>query len=111
MSLILSWVIQALTILAAAYIVPGVTVTSFMTALLIAVVLAVLNILVKPILLLLTLPINILTLGLFTLVINVLILMLAAALVTGFQIDGFIPALLFGLALAVLNAILGTLTK
>jgi putative membrane protein len=106
MSFIIRWLIQAIAISIGSYLVPGVSVDNFLTALLVAVVLALLNVLVKPLLLLLTLPITILTLGLFTFVINILILMFAASLVPGFTIDGFIPAVLFGLVLAVINALI-----
>lgn len=67
------------------------------------------NAIIRPILILLTLPLNILTLGLFTLVINALLIMLAAAIVPGFTVQGFWWALLFGLVLAVINYVLGAI--
>ena len=102
MKLIFHWLIATLAILIAAYIVPGVTIT-LIGALIAAVVLGALNLLIRPILLILTLPITIVTLGLFSLVINALLVMLAAVLVPGFSVAGFWTAFLFALALAVVN--------
>lgn len=110
MSFIISLLITAVAVLISAYIVPGVSVDSFGTSILVALVLAVLNAVIKPILLFLTLPINILTLGLFSLVISVLILLIAANLVTGFQIDGFFSALLFGFILSLVVGVLGSVS-
>lgn len=102
MKLFLQWVIAALAIGVAAYFVPGVDVT-FSGALIAAVVLGALNLFIRPILVVLTLPITVLTLGLFSLVINALLVLLASALVPGFSVSGFWTALLFALALAVIN--------
>ncbi len=102
MKLIFHWLIATLAILIAAYIVPGVTIT-LVGALIAAVVLGALNVLIRPILLILTLPITIVTLGLFSLVINALLVMLAAVLVPGFSVAGFWTAFLFALALAAVN--------
>lgn len=102
MKLIFHWFVATLSIGIAAYIVPGVTIT-FIGALIAAVVLGALNLLIRPILLILTLPITILTLGLFSLVINALLVMLAAVLVPGFSVAGFWTAFLFALVLAIVN--------
>ncbi len=102
MKLFFHWFIAALSILIAAYIVPGVSVT-LTSALIAAVVLGALNLFIRPILLVLTLPITILTLGLFSLVINALLVMFASYLVPGFLVTDFLTALLFALALAVIN--------
>ena len=102
MKLFFHWLISALSILIAAYIVPGVSVT-LTSALIAAVVLGALNLFIRPILLVLTLPITILTLGLFSLVINALLVMFASYLVPGFLVTDFLTALLFALALAVIN--------
>ena len=96
------WLISAIAIGIAAYIVPGSYVT-LPGALIAAIVLGVLNMLVKPILFLLTLPITILTLGLFSLVINALLVMLASAIVPGFTVVGFWSALLFAIVLMLVN--------
>lgn len=84
----------------------GVTLKNYWTAIGVAVVLAILNLLIRPIIILLTLPLNILTLGLFTLVINAWILLLADKLVEGFSIDGFWWAVLFSIFISVLNSVL-----
>ncbi|MEK7179685.1 MAG: phage holin family protein [Patescibacteria group bacterium] len=102
MKLFFHWLIAALSILIAAYIVPGVSVT-LTGALIAAVVLGALNLFIRPILLVLTLPITILTLGLFSLVINALLVMFASYLVPGFLVTDFLTALLFALVLAVIN--------
>ena len=102
MKLFFHWLIAALSIGIAAYIVPGVLIT-LPGALIAAVVLGALNLFIRPILLVLTLPINVLTLGLFSLVINALMVMLASYLVPGFAVAGFWTALLFALVLSVVN--------
>lgn len=81
--------LNALAVLAVAYLVPGVSVRSFGVAILAALVLGIINALVRPVLLLLSLPINILTLGLFTLVINALLFWLTSAIVSGFFVQNF----------------------
>ena len=102
MRLFFHWLSATIAILIAAYIVPGITIT-FIGALIAAVVLGALNLLIRPILFILTLPITILTLGLFSLIINALLVMLAALLVPGFSVASFWAALLFALALSVIN--------
>lgn len=97
--------------MAAAYLLPGVHVTNFFSALITALVLGIVNVFLKPLLILLTLPINILTLGLFTLVINAFLVMLADLIVPGFRVDSFWWALLFGLVLWVINSFLSSLAK
>ena len=102
MKTLFHWLISALAILIAAYIVPGVIVTP-VGALIAAVVLGALNLFIRPILAILTLPITILTLGLFSLVIDALLVMLASAIVPGFLVTGFWTAFFFALALTVIN--------
>ncbi|MDE1919442.1 MAG: phage holin family protein [Patescibacteria group bacterium] len=102
MNLFFQWIISTLAILIASRIVPGVMVTP-VGAIIAAVVLGALNLFVRPILVILTLPINILTLGLFSLVINALLVMLASYVVPGFLVFGFWPAFFFALALSVIN--------
>uniref|UniRef100_C6E896 Phage holin family protein n=1 Tax=Geobacter sp. (strain M21) TaxID=443144 RepID=C6E896_GEOSM len=109
MTLLIKWLVNALAIGITAYLLPGVAVSGFFAALVAALVLGLVNVLIRPLLLLLTLPINILTLGLFTLVINALMVMLAAAIVPGFSVRGFWWALLFGLVLAIVNYILNVI--
>ncbi len=99
MQLIIRWLINALILLLAAYLIPQITVESFYAALMTALVLGIVNALIRPIIIILTLPINILTLGLFTLVINGLLIMFVASFVKGFAVAGFWPAVLLSLIL------------
>lgn len=110
MNTLASLVVGAIAVIVTAYLLPGVTVDGFLSALVAAVVLAVVNGLIRPILLFLTLPINLLTLGLFTFVIVGLCVMLVSAIVPGFEVAGFLWALAFALVLAIVNAALGTVT-
>lgn len=100
------WFLVTLAIIIAAYILPGVEVTSFLAALATAVVLGLINAVIRPMFFLLTLPINILTLGLFSLVINALLIMLTGVIVPGFEVAGFGWALLFSILLSLLNWVL-----
>lgn len=99
------WLIAAIAIGITSFVIPGARVGVF-SALGAAVVLGLLNIFIKPLILILTLPVNILTLGLFTIVINAALIMLAAAVVPGFEIKGFGSALLFAIVLTLVNIIL-----
>ncbi|MEK7101524.1 MAG: phage holin family protein [Patescibacteria group bacterium] len=102
MRLFLHWFISALAIWIAAYVVPDVSVTPT-SALIAAVVLGALNLVIRPLITLITLPINVITLGLFSLVINALLVMLASYLVPGFVVTGFWAAFFFAAALTVIN--------
>ena len=105
--LILRVVINAVALWVAAYVVPGIGVTDQVTGLLVAaVVFGVVNALIKPIVSLVSCPITVLTLGLFTLVINALMLMLTDYFAPGFNVDGFIPALIGGLVVGVVSTVL-----
>ena len=105
--MILGWIILTLAVLVAAYIVPGVRVSSFGGALGAAAVLGLLNLLVKPVLVVLTLPLTFLTLGLFLLVINALVLLLAGAVAPGWiRVRGFGPALLASLIISLVGALM-----
>ncbi|HEV3223107.1 MAG TPA: phage holin family protein [Puia sp.] len=106
MNIILRIIISAVVAFALSYILSGVHIQSFITALILAIVLGILNLFVKPILIILTLPITIFTFGLFLFVINALIILLAAKFVNGFRVDGFWWALLFSLLLSVLTSFL-----
>lgn len=99
----LKWLILALAIMFTGWIVPGISISSFTTALLAAIAIALVNVFIKPILVFLTLPINILTLGIFILVINALLFMFVAYLVPGVEVDGFWSAFLGALILSVLS--------
>ena len=107
MGILLHWLIITLAIMVSAYLLPGVKIAGFVPALAAAVVLGLLNLVLKPILVLLTLPINILTLGLFTLVINAAIIMLATKIVTGFTVENWWWAILFGIVLGLVNSLFG----
>lgn len=101
--------ITSLAALLAAYLLPGVHIADYMTAVFLAVVLALMNTFLKPILIFLTLPMTVLTLGFFLLVINALIVMMASHFVKGFQVDGFWSALFFSILLSLFSSILDRL--
>lgn len=103
MKIIVKWFISALAILLAAYLVPGITVASFYTALIVAVLLGVANLILKPILVILTLPISIITLGLFTLAINGFLFWFVGTIVKGFTVSGFLAAFLGALVVSIAN--------
>ncbi len=103
MILILKWLALSLAIMFVGWIVPGITISSFATALIASVVIALINLFIKPILIFLTLPINILTLGLFILVINALLFMFVAYLIPGVEVDGFWSAFIGALLLSIFS--------
>ncbi|MEA3450136.1 MAG: phage holin family protein [Patescibacteria group bacterium] len=103
MEILISWLLAGLVVLVSAYLLSGISVSGFVIAFLVALALGLLNAFLKPILILLTLPINILTLGLFTLVINAFLIMLVAVIVPGFKVETFWWAFLFGIMLSVVN--------
>lgn len=107
MNIFLSWLLNAIAVIVSAYLIPWVAVDTFWTALVVALVLAIVNTVLKPLLILLTLPINILTLGLFTFVINALLILLTDGLVDGFSVGGFWSALLFSVILGLVNGAFG----
>lgn len=111
MKLILRILLSAIAVVLLSKILPGVNVDSYTTALIVAVVLSLLNFLVKPVLIILTLPVTLLTLGLFLLIVNAIIILLADKLIGGFQVDGLWWALLFSLLLSLLQSILFSLLK
>ncbi len=112
MKILLRWLINSAAIFAVPYIVPGVHVLDLYTAIMAAFVIGLINMIIRPILMILTLPITILTLGLSTLLINALLFWFVSTFVKGFYVDGFIPALLGSLAFWAIswigNAIAGT---
>ena len=103
MKFIFRLVLSALAVGIAAYLIPGVTVT-VVGAFVAAIVLGIINMFIKPIITILTLPITILTLGLFSLLVNALFVLLVAHIVPGFSVSGFWSALLFAIVLAFVNA-------
>jgi putative membrane protein len=109
MNAFIKLILTAVAVLVVAYLLPGVHVDGFFTAFVIAIVLAILNVLIKPVFILLTIPLTFLTLGFFLLVINAIIILMADALISGFEVNGFWWAMLFSLLLSLTNALLGEL--
>lgn len=109
MSGIVRFLLSGLAVLLTAYLLPGVHVEHYGYALLVAAVLAIVNFIIKPILVVLTIPITVLTLGLFLLVINALMILLVDSLIDGFRVDGFWWALAFSLILSVFNSLFSDL--
>ena len=105
-SFLVRMLITAFAVLITGYILPGVHVDNFLTAVILALVLALMNVTLKPLLILLTIPITVVTLGLFLLVINAVVILISDAIIPGFFVDGFWWALLFSLVLSLINAIL-----
>jgi putative membrane protein len=107
--ILISWLIITIAILVAAHIVPGIRVASLGSAIVAAAILGIVNALVRPILVLLTLPLTIVTLGLFLFVINALMFLLAGSIFHGFQVASFWPALLGSLVVTVVSYVAQTL--
>lgn len=106
MQLLLRWTASAMIIAIIAWLLPGVDVNSFWTAMIVAAVLALLNVFVKPFLIILTIPVTVFTLGLFILIINAIIILMASALVQGFHVESFWWALIFSLLNSLLNTMI-----
>lgn len=111
MKLIADWIVRALVLLVTAYLVPGFKIESVSTALIVALVLGILNLLIKPLLIILTLPLNILTLGLFTFVINALLLLIASNLVRGFHVSSLFTAIIASIVISIVSAIISSFTR
>lgn len=105
MFIIIRVLVTALALLLAAYLVPGIVVDGLYIAIIAAVILGLLNLIARPILIVLTLPITILTLGLFIFVINALLFWFAASFLDGFDVDGFIPALIGSLIVSIVSTV------
>ena len=110
-TLVLHWVINALALFIVSKIIPGIVVSGFGAALLAAIVIGLVNTLLRPILLLLTLPVTILTLGLFTFVVNALLLLLAGSITPGFSVDGFGTAIVGSILLSIVSTLLHSLAQ
>lgn len=106
MSYIISLLVTALAVVVTAYLLPGVTIKSYGSAIIVALLIGLVNTIIKPIMVILTFPITILTLGLFLFVINALMILLVSALVPGFKVNGFLWALIFSIVLSFVNSIL-----
>ncbi len=111
MNLLIRLLLSALAVFVLAHILNGVSVNGYVGALIVAVVLAILNVLVKPVLIILTLPVTILTLGLFLFVVNALIILFAGKLIDGFRVDGIWTAILFSILLSILESLLHSFLK
>ncbi len=105
MKFILKLLVTGLAVLITSYLLPGVTVDGMMGAIIVAAVLGLLNAIVKPLMVLLTLPVTVITLGLFLLVINAVIIMIADSILPGFDVENFWWALLFSLILSVISSV------
>lgn len=103
MGIITKILLTILALLLVSHVVPGIEVESFYIALIVAVVLGLINLVLKPILLILTLPINLLTLGLFTFVVNAGIFWFVSTFIDGFSVDGFIPAFIGAFIIAIVH--------
>lgn len=106
MTFILRILVTAVVVVFLSKFLPGVAVAGYLTAIIVALVLALLNLIVKPILILFTLPVTIVTFGLFLIVINAIIILLADAFVEGFDVNGFWIAVLFSLLLSIIQSLL-----
>lgn len=107
--LLLVWILNAVALLVVAYVLPGITVASFGSALIAALVLGFLNAVVKPLLILLTLPLTFVTLGLFLLVLNALVFWWAGSILKGFQVDGFWWAVIGAIVYSLVSGSLASL--
>jgi len=110
MGLFIYLVINTIAVFVASKILPGIHVENIVTALLVAIVLGVINVFLKPLLVILTLPINLLTLGLFTFVINAFLVLVVSWIVPGFTVDNFLWALAFSLIVSLVSSFLSKLT-
>ncbi len=104
--IIFKWVAFALVIMFAGWVIPGISIDNFITAMIATVVIVLVNAIIKPVLMFLALPINIATLGIFSLVINALLFMFVAYLVQGIEINGFISAFLGAILISVFSAVI-----
>ena len=109
MKLLLVWLINAIALVAVAYLVPGIAVSDFVTALIAALVLGLLNAVIRPVLILLTLPATLLTLGLFIFVINGLLFWFVGSFIAGFTVNGFWPGLFGAIAYSIVSWLLSAL--
>jgi putative membrane protein len=107
MSLLFKLFISSVSVLLAAELLPGIHIDGFLTAVFVALLIAILNVFLKPFLIILTIPITILTLGLFLLVINTIIVLITSNIINGFLVDGFWWALLFSILVSLISSLLG----
>lgn len=106
MNMILKWILFALLIMFIAWVIPGITITGFLSALFVVIILSVVNILIRPLVNFISLPLNVITLGIFSLIINALLFLLVAKFSPGFQIDGFWSGFFGALILSVFGPLI-----
>lgn len=106
---LIKWLVNALAIMLAAWLIPGVEVAGLWAALWLVVLLGLVNMFIRPILIVLTLPVNLLTFGLFTFVINALLILFLATILQGFAVSGFWVAVLFSIIISLFNYLLNNL--
>jgi len=111
MNFLVKLILYAVAVLLTSYLLPGVHVDGFFAAFILAAVISLLNITVKPLLIILTIPVTVFTLGLFLLVINAIIILIADSLIPDVMIEGFWWALLFSLVVSVFNSIFTSLSS
>lgn len=111
MSLIMGLIVNTLAILAVSYVIPGFSVSDLQTAIVAGIIIGVVNTFIKPVIQLIALPLSIMTLGIFAFVINVVLLMLVAQIVPGFDIDSFLTAAIASILLALVSSFLNHLSK
>jgi len=111
MGFVIRLIVNAIALIVVAYLVPGIHVSGFVGALVAALILGIVNAILRPILVILSLPLEILTLGLFTLVINGLLFWLVGALHIGLDVAGFWPAFLGAIVMAIVSWLLSLLTR
>jgi putative membrane protein len=111
MQLLISWIILSFAVYITAYILPGVSVPGIFPTVVTAMCIGIINTFLRPVLLILTLPVNILTLGLFTFVINALLILLVSAIVPEFKVDSFWWAMAFSIILSLVNGFLSAVLR
>lgn len=111
MNLVLKWALFSLAIIFIAWLIPGIEVSNYVTALFVAILFGLINVFIKPIIMIVTLPINFLTLGLFTLIINAFLLWLTGYIAPGFEVDGFWSAFFGAIILSFLAGFIGRIGK
>lgn len=111
MKFILKILLSALIVILLSKILPGVALDSIWSAVVVALVLAILNVIVKPILVILTLPATVMTLGIFLIIVNAVIILLADFLIKGFSVNGWLSAIIFSVLLSIFQSILHSILK
>ncbi len=109
--MIIKLLISTLAVIITSYVLPGIVIENMLAAIVVAVILGIVNTLLKPILLILTLPINIVTLGLFTFIINGALVLLTSSIVHGFHVKNLLWAMLFSIVISLISSFLNALSK